>query len=62
MPPFVQCDTRILPARYYVSICADVFLKGTPVVSCIRELVRAGACLPLVLIALATRAFQKRLA
>ena len=31
MPVVVQWITRILPARYYVSILRNVFLKGTPV-------------------------------
>ena len=30
MPVVVQWVTRILPARYYVSILRNVFLKGTP--------------------------------
>ena len=32
MPPVLQWITRILPARYYVSVLKKIFLKGTPTV------------------------------
>ena len=38
MPVVVQWITRVLPARYYVSILRNVFLKGTP------PGLMAGAC------------------
>ncbi len=60
MPRVVQWITRILPARYYVSILRSVFLKGTPVRLMLGD-VTALAIIAAVLITLATRAFQKRL-
>lgn len=61
MPLALQILTRVLPARYYVSLLKNVFLKGTPL-----ELLR-GDLIPLAIFALilgmmATRAFKKRLA
>jgi ABC-2 type transport system permease protein len=60
MPQFVQLVTRILPARYYVSSLKLIFLKGTPVAMLYPQLVPL-AIFALVLAALATRVFQKRL-
>jgi ABC-2 type transport system permease protein len=60
MPIIVQWITRILPARYYVSIVRDVFLKGTPV-SLLGGKLFALTAIAAVLIVLATRSFQKRL-
>jgi ABC-2 type transport system permease protein len=60
MPIIVQWITRILPARYYVSIVRNVFLKGTPVALLAGDLA-ALAGIAAVLIVLATRSFQKRL-
>ncbi|MGZ4731305.1 MAG: ABC transporter permease [Terriglobales bacterium] len=60
MPQFVQLVTRILPARYYVSSLKMIFLKGTPVAMLYPQLVPL-AMFALVLAALATRVFQKRL-
>lgn len=60
MPTVVQWITRILPARYYVSILRNVFLKGTPA-SLMAGQVIALAIIALVAITLATRAFRKRL-
>jgi ABC-2 type transport system permease protein len=60
MPVVVQWITRILPARYYVSILRSVFLKGTEVRLMAGE-VFALAIIAAVLITLATRAFHKRL-
>lgn len=60
MPSILQWITRILPARYYVSVLKKVFLKGTPVTLLYADLVPlAGFTLLLGL--LATRAFHKRL-
>jgi ABC-2 type transport system permease protein len=61
MPTVVQWITRVLPARYYVSILRNVFLKGTPA-SLMAGQVTALAIIALVAITLATRAFRKRLA
>jgi ABC-2 type transport system permease protein len=60
MPIALQWITRILPARYYISVLKMVFLKGTPVSMLTAELI------PLVVFAfmltlVATRSFHKRL-
>src|SRR5208283_4980445 len=60
MPVFVQWITRILPARYYVSILRSVFLKGTPMRLLAGDILALGI-IAMVLIIRATRAFQKRL-
>ena len=60
MPVFVQWITRVLPARYYVSILRNVFLKGTPIRLMTGQLV-ALAIIATLLVTLATRAFHKRL-
>jgi ABC-2 type transport system permease protein len=60
MPVVVQWITRVLPARYYVFILRNVFLKGTEVRLMAGQLV-ALAIIAVVLITLATRAFHKRL-
>ncbi|HXW16265.1 MAG TPA: ABC transporter permease, partial [Terriglobia bacterium] len=60
MPVFVQWITRILPARYYVSILRNIFLKGTPV-RILAENILALGIIAVLLIIRATRAFQKRL-
>jgi ABC-2 type transport system permease protein len=60
MPTVVQWITLVLPARYYVAILRNVFLKGTPV-SFMAGQITALAILAAVAIALATRAFHKRL-
>jgi len=60
MPVFVQWITRIMPARYYVSILRSVFLKGTAMRLLAGDMVALGI-IAAVLIVLATRAFQKRL-
>jgi len=60
MPIVVQWITRILPARYYVSILRSVFLKGTAMRFLTGDIVALGI-IAAVLIIMATRAFQKRL-
>jgi ABC-2 type transport system permease protein len=60
MPVAVQWITRILPARYYVSILRNVFLKGTPVRLMAGDVIALGIIATLLIIR-ATRAFQKRL-
>lgn len=60
MPIVVQWITAVLPARYYVSILRNIFLKGTPIELLAPEIV-ALAIIALVFVALATRSFQKRL-
>jgi drug efflux transport system permease protein len=61
MPIVLQWITRILPARYYVSVLKKIFLKGTPTALLYTDLVPL-AVFTLVLAVLATRAFHKRLA
>jgi ABC-2 type transport system permease protein len=60
MPVVVQWITRVLPARYYVFILRNVFLKGTAIRLMAGQLI-ALAIIAVVLVTLATRAFHKRL-
>ena len=60
MPVPLQWITRILPARYYVSVLKKIFLKGTPAAMLSADLISLGV-FALVLALLATRAFHKRL-
>ena len=61
MPKVVQWITLVLPARHYVTILRDVFLKGTGLALMTNSLV-ALTLIALIVIALATHSFQKRLA
>jgi ABC-2 type transport system permease protein len=60
MPVVVQWITRVLPARYYVSILRNVFLKGLGT-DLMAGQVAALGIIALVLIVLSVRAFHKRL-
>jgi ABC-2 type transport system permease protein len=60
MPVIVQGITRVLPARYYVTILRNVFLKGTPI-SLFASQISALGIYALILVTMATRAFHKRL-
>jgi ABC-2 type transport system permease protein len=60
MPVALQWITRILPARYYVSVLKKIFLKGTPAAMLSAELVPL-AIFAFVLALLATHSFHKRL-
>jgi len=60
MPVGLQWITRILPARYYVSLLKKIFLKGTPTAMLTADLVPL-AVFAFVLGLLATRSFHKRL-
>jgi ABC-2 type transport system permease protein len=60
MPVVVQWITLVLPARYYVSILRNIFLKGVEVRLMAGQLM-ALAIIAMALITLATRAFHKRL-
>ncbi len=60
MPPALQLITHIIPARYYVSVLKKIFLKGSPVSMLYVDLIPL-AIFSLVLGALATRSFHKRL-
>jgi ABC-2 type transport system permease protein len=60
MPVVLQYITRLLPARYYVSVLKKIFLKGSPLSLLYADLIPLGI-FTVVLAALATRAFHKRL-
>jgi ABC-2 type transport system permease protein len=60
MPVVVQWVTAVLPARYYVAILRNVFLKGTEVGLMAAQVVALGT-IATVLVILATRSFKKRL-
>ncbi len=60
MPVAVQWITRIVPARYYVSVLKKIFLKGTPAHLLFSDLAPLAA-MTLVLGFAATRAFHKKL-
>jgi ABC-2 type transport system permease protein len=60
MPIALQWITRVLPARYYVSVLKKIFLKGTPAHLLYADLVPL-AVFTFVLALLATRSFHKRL-
>jgi ABC-2 type transport system permease protein len=60
MPVVLQYITRILPARYYVSLLKKIFLKGSPPPLLYADLIPL-AIFTVVLAILATRTFHKRL-
>jgi ABC-2 type transport system permease protein len=60
MPVVLQWITRIVPARYYVSVLKKIFLKGTPIAFLSTDLVPL-ALFALVVAVLATASFHKRL-
>lgn len=60
MPIVLQWITRILPARYYVSVLKKIFLKGSPAALLYADLIPL-AVFTILLVLLATRSFQKRL-
>ena len=61
MPVALQYITRVLPARYYVSVLKKIFLKGSPLPLLYADLVPLAIFTALLAI-LATRAFHKTLA
>ena len=60
MPAVLQWVTRVLPARYYVSVLKKIFLKGSPTTLLYADLVPL-AVFTVVLALLATHSFHKRL-
>jgi ABC-2 type transport system permease protein len=60
MPVVLQWITRILPARYYVSVLKKIFLKGTPTSMLYADLIPLTVFAFILAIA-ATRSFHKRL-
>jgi ABC-2 type transport system permease protein len=61
MPVVLQWITRVLPARYYVSVLKKIFLKGTATALLYSDLIPL-AVFALVLALVATHSFHKRLA
>jgi ABC-2 type transport system permease protein len=60
MPIVLQWITRILPARYYVSVLKKIFLKGTSMPMLYADLIPL-VVFSFVLAFVATRSFHKRL-
>jgi ABC-2 type transport system permease protein len=60
MPAVIQLITHLIPARYFMTIIRDVFLKGTPIALFREELLALGL-FAAILTWLATRAFHKKL-
>ncbi|HLZ32512.1 MAG TPA: ABC transporter permease [Nitrospira sp.] len=60
MPAVIQLITHLIPARYFMTISRDVFLKGTSIDLIFDELL-ALAIFAFLLTFLATRAFHKKL-
>lgn len=60
MPATIQLITHLIPARYFMTIIRDVFLKGTSISLLLNDLL-ALAIFALLLTILATRVFQKKL-
>jgi ABC-2 type transport system permease protein len=60
MPAVIQVITHLIPARYFMTIIRDVFLKGTSLPLILNDLI-ALAIFALLLTILATRAFHKKL-
>jgi ABC-2 type transport system permease protein len=60
MPAVIQVITHIVPARYYMAILRNVFLKGTSIMSMWSDFLGLGL-FALVLAFVATQAFKKRL-
>jgi ABC-2 type transport system permease protein len=61
MPAVIQVITHVIPARYFMTIIRDVFLKGTSLPLLLYDLL-ALLVFAAILTILATRAFQKKLA
>jgi ABC-2 type transport system permease protein len=61
MPIAIQVVTYLLPARYYMSIVRNVFLKGAAITLLLNELI-ALSFLAFLLVFIATRVFKKKLA
>jgi ABC-2 type transport system permease protein len=60
MPVVIQAITHLIPARYFITIIRDVFLKGTPLSFLMNDLL-ALAVFAAILTMLAMRAFHKKL-
>lgn len=60
MPVFIQVITHVVPARYYMAILRNVFLKGSPV-SLMWPDFLGLSLFAAILTVVATRVFKKRL-
>jgi ABC-2 type transport system permease protein len=60
MPSIIQVITHIVPARYYMAILRNVFLKGTSITMMWREFFGL-AVFATILTVIATRVFKKKL-
>jgi ABC-2 type transport system permease protein len=60
MPTVIQLITHVIPARYFMTITRDVFLKGTSIPLLLDDLI-ALAVFAVVLTVIATRSFKKKL-
>lgn len=60
MPAVIQVFTHIVPARYYMAILRDVFLKGTSIALMWQDFMGLALFATLLAVA-ATRIFKKRL-
>jgi len=60
MPSVIQVITHIVPARYYMAIIRNVFLKGTSIMLMWQDFLGL-AIFTLLLASVATRVFKKRL-
>lgn len=60
MPAAIQAVTHLIPARYFMTIIRDVFLKGTPLLLLLDDLLALALFAALLTFA-ATRAFRKQL-
>ena len=61
MPRVIQVVTNVIPAKYYVSLLKDIFLKGSPMDLLLVHLIPLTV-LSSLLVVLATRSFRKSLA
>ncbi len=60
MPVAIQAFTYVIPARYYMEIIRNSFLKGSPITILLNELL-ALAFMSCLLVFVATRIFKKKL-
>lgn len=60
MPAVIQAISHLIPARYFMTIIRDVFLKGTPLPLLLDDLLGLAAFATILTI-MATRAFKKTL-
>ena len=59
MPLFFQYFTMIFPARWFMQIARDTFLKGSSLLELCDAFLGAHRCSALLIIRMATRTIQK---